>query len=214
MPLNNSKSDVIAMRRQEIARLRLRGLTQREIVVALEQLPTPMITSVATVNRDLKELDKAWREGAGEAVDALKARELARIDLVESEYWAAWDRSKVNAETTVNRTKTVMLKDKTSEGIIELPAEEKEYTLTERGQSGDPRFLQGIMSCVETRLKIVGGFAPTKVDLTWKEKLETEGVDPSRVFEQLVEAAITRAAAADGGGSDSGGPEAHSGQAV
>jgi hypothetical protein len=145
----------------------------------------------------LKTLQARWQAAALEAIDTRKARELARLDRLEREYWLAWERSQKDAETIKQK--------QTGKGDAAKVQAEKQS----KGQAGDPRYLQGIMQCIEMRLKIVGGFAPTKVDLTWKEALEQNGLDASSAFEQLVQAAYARAAATDGGGSGTGSSATH-----
>ena len=97
MALNGSQKDAIQHRREQVARLRLRGLTVREICVALTQLPEPITgkdnkpLNVATIHGDLKKLDAEWRERAAEAIDARKARQLAEIDEAKRKAWQASD---------------------------------------------------------------------------------------------------------------------------
>src|SRR3990167_5512841 len=72
MPLNGNSSHmaVIARRRENVGRLRLRGLSQREIITALTRVkdtdgsPDPIKASLGTVNRDLKVLEAEWRAHA------------------------------------------------------------------------------------------------------------------------------------------------------
>lgn len=159
----------------------------------------------STVSRYLKKLQERWREAANEFIDDRKARELARIDRVEREYWEAWEKSKTDARTRSGRKKTVELtgldEDK---NLVHVPALEREYSLSVKAQTGDPRYLQGVQWCVETRLKIMGGFAPVKVDVTWQKVLEEHGLNPSDAFEQLVAAAAAQLAPTDGSGGSGG----------
>lgn len=102
------------------------------------------------VSKYLRVLQKAWLERLGSDVEATKSRELARIDRLEREYWTAWTKSQEDSETSVEES-----------GSGPLGPTSK-HSLTRKGQVGDPRFLQGVMQCVEMRLKIIGGFAPIK----------------------------------------------------
>jgi hypothetical protein len=94
MARNTSKRDEIVRRREHVARLRLRGLTQREIVSALGQLrgladrPAPIVASLTTVNRDLQALESEWRARAAEAMAERKAKQLAEIDEAKRKCWA------------------------------------------------------------------------------------------------------------------------------
>src|SRR5579859_7719212 len=177
--------------------LYLSGKTQADIAVHIG-------VSQQQISKYLVKLQKAWLDRLGEQLESAKGRELARLDRLEREYWEAWRRSCEPEETNVNKAKTTTVEAYTDEGLIEVPALQREWTHTQRGQAGDPRYLQGIQNCIEMRLKIVGGFAATKVDVTWRESLERNGVDPTTVFEQLVEAALARSTAADSGRGDGG----------
>ena len=76
MALNSSKRDNIAKRREEIARYRLRGWTQRQIAEIL-------CVSIGTVNRDLKILNEEWKEAALIDVTEHKIRVLAELTEVK-----------------------------------------------------------------------------------------------------------------------------------
>lgn len=151
------------------------------------------------VSRYLATLQERWQVAANERLEARKARELARLDRLEREYWVGWTRSTQNAETTVNRSKSTTVKAFTTEaGLIDVPAQESEMTRTSRGQAGDPRFLDGVMRCIEMRLRVIGGFAPAKVDISdLREKSDSELVNE---FAELVDAARARAGSGDSGG--------------
>jgi hypothetical protein len=85
-----------------VARLRLRGMSQREIQHRLS-LPgedgrlvafnpaTGKPWSLGTINFDCKALDKQWQEAAAEAIADRKARLLAESDEVKREAWRAGD---------------------------------------------------------------------------------------------------------------------------
>src|SRR3990167_7285338 len=52
-----------------------------------------------TIGYYLGKLNVIWQAKHAEKLDAHKARELARLDHVEREYWRAWERSQADAET-------------------------------------------------------------------------------------------------------------------
>ena len=72
MTLNNSKQDIIAKRREEVARYRLRGWTQRQIAEYLN-------VSVGTINRDLACLQEEWKASALTSIEEHKIRVLAEL---------------------------------------------------------------------------------------------------------------------------------------
>ena len=86
---NNSETAQREERRQIIARLRLRGLTQREIVDALHQQGRGV--SIATVNRDLKVVHEQWRSHARQDIATHKARQLAELNELKRAAWQAKD---------------------------------------------------------------------------------------------------------------------------
>jgi hypothetical protein len=82
MALNASQDAIIAERRERVAHLRLRGFSQREIVVALGDQ-----WSLGTINSDIKALEAAWRKEAKRAIDHHKARELAELQEAKRQAW-------------------------------------------------------------------------------------------------------------------------------
>lgn len=96
MGLNSSRTLIVAERRAEVARLRLRGRTVREIVGGLAQrgLVNPADGepwSLGTVAADIKALERQWREEAVEELATHKARQLARLEEHYREAWQAAD---------------------------------------------------------------------------------------------------------------------------
>lgn len=89
---NTSQQAVVEQRRTLIARLRLRGLTQREIVTALGRQgannpQTGKAWSVATVNRDLQAVLEEWRQEYAATFDEHVAEMRAQIREVRREAW-------------------------------------------------------------------------------------------------------------------------------
>ena len=84
MPQNKKK--VILERRSRVAELYLRGVAQYKIAEELNVTP-------AQISMDLKKLAQQWQQSSMENMDKIKARELAKIDKLEREYYDAWIRS-------------------------------------------------------------------------------------------------------------------------
>ena len=99
MPLNGNSSHmaVIARRRENVGRLRLRGLSQREIITALTRVkdtdgsPDPIKASLGTVNRDLKVLEAEWRANAARDIGEHIANQLAEIAEARRKCWQLED---------------------------------------------------------------------------------------------------------------------------
>ena len=132
--------------RRRIAEMYLRGALQVDIAEELH-------IDQSTVSRDLKALQDEWRASALIDINEAKARELAKIDALEREYWDAWQESKHDAETWTSETK---------EGHQPYTKESK----TAKGQVGDASFLAGVMSCITKRCQILGLDAPKKLEHT------------------------------------------------
>jgi arginine repressor len=132
-------------RRERVAELYLRQKTQMEIAAELD-------VDQATVSRDLKELQRIWRESAVMALDEVKARELAKIDALEREYWDAWELSKSAKENTL------------TEKVDDGDGTRFKAQVSKTAQTGDARYLSGVQWCIERRCKLLGLDAAQKVD--------------------------------------------------
>ena len=138
--------------RREISRLYLQGMYQADIAERLG-------LSQPTVSRDIQVLIDEWKVERVYDINEAKARELAKVDNLELEYWEAWHRSQLNAEKEIKKGKGI-----TKDGKITA----QEIQKVSEGQSGDPRFLSGVQWCIERRCLILGVDAPKKTELTGK----------------------------------------------
>jgi len=154
----------LARDRRRIAELYLEGWLQADIAdeVGISQ---------STVSNDIGALQRDWLASSLIDFDRAKAREIAKVDKLEREYYAAWRRSCLDAET---------LKQKGAPsdeaGKVKTASIEK----TTKGQAGDPRFLQGVQWCIERRCKILGVDAPTEIKHSGRVRVLL-GVDPDAV---------------------------------
>jgi len=163
----------IARDRRRISDLYLQGWLQADIA-------TEIGVSAPTVSRDLKALQGVWLESALIDFDEAKAREIAKVDRLEREYWEAWLRSCEDAETVRQEGGS-----KNQDGKLKPP---NKVIRTSKGQAGDPRFLQGIERCIDKRCKILGIDAPQKVEVyDWRKEAEGKGIDTSELFEQFIQ---------------------------
>lgn len=150
MAKGRSKSEIEKHRRR-ISELYLKGMLQEDIAAEIG-------ISQPTVSRDLKAIQKVWQKETLYDFNEAKARELERIDILEREYWQAWQRSCEDAETVKQKGKPV-----TDEAGRVTPTTDR-MERTVKGQVGDPRFLQGVQWCITQRCKILGIEAPTKLE--------------------------------------------------
>ena len=133
-----------------IASLYLQQWTQAEIAreVGLSQ---------GMISNDLKLIQNRWREETAFNLDEAKGKELARLDALEREYWAAWERSK--NERTKKRQET---DGKAKDGKPNV----KKLSIQMEQRDGNPAFLDGVRNCIADRRKLLGLDAPTKSELT------------------------------------------------
>jgi hypothetical protein len=139
--------------------------------------------SAATVCRDLKALQQQWVKSALVDFDEAKARELAKVDRLEREYWEAWLASKEEKMSTATETAT------TKDGKRDKAQIRREE------RNGDPRYLQGVQWCIEKRCKILGVDAAQKLDI------KVSDLD-SAIERELARMADSSVAGADGNSND------------
>ena len=124
---------------QKIAGLYLTGKTQDAIAQELG-------VTQQQISYDLKTIQERWRKSALVDLNEAKQRELERIDVLEREYWQAWEASKgEQSRSTASKTGDV-----------------SRAQVVKYESAGDPRFLAGVQWCVEQRCKILGLLAPAK----------------------------------------------------
>lgn len=137
MPVKRSKTLAILERRQQVADLYLQGWTQTAIA---EQLHVAQ----PTVCDDLQRIRKEWRESAIRDFDETRAIELLKIDRVEREAWAAWQRSQQPSQSAV----------------VTGDGPQKQTRRSLKHQIGDPRFLDQVSKCISQRRALLGLDAP------------------------------------------------------
>lgn len=149
-------------RRRLVSQLYLKGLPQPEIAKRLA-------CSQPTVSSDLRAMQVLWLEGAMKAFDERKSEEIARIDLVETEAWSAWERSKVEYMAHSTRTEKTMQYqpvpgarvDKTTGRVpkkLELVPSKVVKDRKLMRTIGDTKYLDVVAWCIEMRCKITGVF--------------------------------------------------------
>ena len=159
---------VIARRRREVTSLYVQGKTQAEIAEVVR-------VSQQQVSRDLEVIRAEWLRCAKLDMDAIKSRELARIEEVEREYWEAWQRSKREITRRSRSYVEGARKGEKAEGVPVQVTETVEET------SGDPRYLAGVQKCIADRCAILGLYAPKLVDVGVTPLKVVGGVDMDAV---------------------------------
>lgn len=120
----------------------LRGKTQYEIaeIVGVTRW---------TVYHDLVEIHNSWIEKCVQAAQHQMAVEIAKIDHVEAELWQAWERSCQSREVSGAEKRQRPGSADASKSFVR-----KEM------RDGNPKFMDGIMRCVEMRCKLFGLLRP------------------------------------------------------
>lgn len=173
MPQNNKS--IISERRKQVAELYLQGWWQTEIAKEVK-------VTQQCVSQDLSVLRRLWQQSAMVNIDKIKAKELAKIDRLESEYWTAWDKSKTDYQRVISKKIGNIHAEKTLQDIV---------------LSGDARFLQGIQWCINKRCEIFGINAPKEIDLKSKGEsiqplnITVDSLETSEVLKQLIDASKT-----------------------
>ena len=116
--MNRQASHQLAARRREVVRLVHKGWTQAAIARHLKIPP-------GTVSRDRAAMQKFWRDFPVHDFEYVRLEQLQKIDVIDAEAWARWERSQQRQIAQLTRGKT------------------GEQTLTNlQDQHGDPRITQ------------------------------------------------------------------------
>lgn len=145
----NQQKAAIAERRATVAALYLSRRSQADIAQELS-------VDQSTVSLDLKALHRQWKEQAFKDTDAVKKRELDRIDVLEQHYWDAWRRS--------CEEKRSSMAEQRQTGNSQTQATTRRDQILREDRDGNPAFLAGVQWCIERRCKILGLDAPVKTE--------------------------------------------------
>lgn len=182
---------VVYQRRKKVVRLYLEGNSQATIAETVE-------VDKETISRDLAFIRKEWLSEMVKDFNELKAKELAKIDNLEAEAWEAWRKSAEPVTTTRKRTESVRQHQYKGKGRTKgahqlVPIRFHEETTIREGGTGDPKFMEVISWCIETRLRIAnllkGDTVNQEVTINWNElcvPAGSHGTSPSESNGRLV----------------------------
>lgn len=154
-----NKIESVLERRVKVAKLYLQGWYQADIAKQVG-------VTQQQVSSDLKALRKEWLASSIRDFDKARDQELFKIDNLEREYWAAWEKSKTDYSK-----KSIKAKGTKKE------LNQVEKTDTEVIMIGNKQFLDGVMTCINKRCEILGLDAPKKQELTGAGGKDLMGVD-------------------------------------
>lgn len=105
--------------------------------------------SHVTIHRDLRTLRDRWLASSVRDFNHARAQELAKVDKLEQTYWTAW----------LDSTRP---KESRTTGQEEGREKKRRATIRTEERDGDPRYLAGVMSCIDKRCKLLGLDAPNR----------------------------------------------------
>lgn len=130
---------------ERIAAYYLKGWSQRAIADELG-------LSQQQISKDIAVVRERWQISGTINLDEAKQKELTRIDLLEFEFWAAWERSKKEGAKASQ--------EKNLTGIT------VKSTMSKENRDGNPAFLAGVMTCIDRRCKLLGLDAATRNEIS------------------------------------------------
>lgn len=128
-----------------------------------------------SIENDLKIVRKWWRESAIGYIGNAVAEELAKLEAIEQEAWAAWHKSKRVAERKRMAKRTTPVD---GDGPAEIV--EQSMSIETEEQIGDERFLALAMRCLERRAKMLGLDAPSVAELHIPGMAEPTVIDEAK----------------------------------
>jgi uncharacterized membrane protein len=157
----------------KVASLRLRGFTEGEIAVRLG-IETEDVNGRARVEKALRHAEDQWKRSTQRDFEQDKGRALAELQLLKSELWQAWERSK---KRRVQTQDTYSVKAKVKAGDIIDTAEQlsederaelaeamsgvqtpqdRERKRTVEQRDGNPQFAKCILDVIDKELTLLG----------------------------------------------------------
>lgn len=112
------------------------------------------------IRYDLDAIQRMWRQSAVFDFNTALAQELAKINALEAESWAAWDRSKSVREITTTRSRRAefeVLAARAGMPRGRMPVQSTNEA-NQRREQRDPNsaYLDTIRWCIEIRVKLLG----------------------------------------------------------
>lgn len=153
MPARIRNKQQVEQDRATEVELWLKGWTLRAIA-------TQVGISEGQVRYDLRQVEQEWRAKAVYDFDLIRQRELRRIDLLEAEAWAAWEKSKGPREITTTRQSKKVL------APVEMTSTTTAASKRNEQRDPDARYMAVIQWCISERAKLLGLYAPTEMHLS------------------------------------------------
>src|SRR5574337_1862796 len=94
MATRHNRRFAATQRRQKVTELYVQGWSQAEIAAHLE-------VAQSTISNDIQLVRRQWEESSLRNFDELRAREAQKLEFIERESGAAWERSKKPAQSAI-----------------------------------------------------------------------------------------------------------------
>jgi len=152
----------IAEDRTLIAKWLLQNISYRDMITKLAEHNKEAgkdyeIKSTGQIAHDVKAILREWQDERKDIIDLVVDRELKKLDVIEAEMWAAWEKSKGGKRTTkIDGGSTAG--GAVSGGTIKERSIEDTF--------GDTRFMDKILTCMDKRKELLGYAAPKKVEFS------------------------------------------------
>lgn len=162
-----SREGLIEDRRARVASCKVQGLSIRQTIAALAKAgcvnpDSKKPWAICAIKADLDALTARWQSEALRDISQAKAEELAKLDELEREAWAAWYRG--IGRKQIRTTKTKRGTDATQGDAPTAPGmDETETSVRTESLNGDPRYLGIVLDCQQRRAKMLGLDAPQKI---------------------------------------------------
>lgn len=106
--------------------------------------------SQGQISKELKRIKEDWRTQAVRDQALAQGRALAKLELVEREFWDAWQASRSVKESAL----VEQLALATDSGAHSGNTRTKRQKRTQ-DQNGDPAFLRGVLDCIKEQAKVL-----------------------------------------------------------
>jgi predicted DNA-binding protein (UPF0251 family) len=200
MPRKQRK-DIITARREEVWRLRtVEDLSQYQIAERLD-------ISQTTVFKDLRAVSKVVQERLADVAVTETTVQIEQLQHIISESLKSWRTSLQPTRSKRVRVVTKVLEDAEGtpildeNGNVRTYIESKDETMTTSRSHGNANYLMAAMKAMSDMRKILGigdTSSPVSaiianifanVNVTWEQELRSQGLDPSMVYESIVQEA-------------------------
>jgi len=147
----------------EIRRWSNQGKSTRAIAKIISA-KRPYTLNHSQIAYDMKKVEEMWRENTVLDLDVEKGRILDELIMFKEQLNNAWEESK---------------KDSFSKTEINSPQGRTTTTKTDK-QTGDSKYIDGLLKSIDMRLKILGLYAPQKIAPTTPDG--SESAPPSTII--------------------------------